>query len=90
MHLKLEGGPSNNGFMKCVAHVQFVIKSPWDFGGGCQRMQKSLFMTMRKAMHTKLQWLNGNLHTFFNLIWFLCLDMFKILFKKNMLELLHA
>jgi len=38
MHLKLEGGPSNNGFMKCVAHVQFVIKSPWDFGGGCQRM----------------------------------------------------
>jgi len=40
MHLKLENGPSNNGFMKCVVHVQFVIKSPWYFV--CMRLPKDV------------------------------------------------
>jgi hypothetical protein len=41
MHLKPVGGPSNIGFMKCVACVQFHFKSPWGSRGGCKKMQKS-------------------------------------------------
>jgi hypothetical protein len=41
IHLKLEGGPSNTGFMKCVTCVQFHFKSPWGSRGSCKKMQKS-------------------------------------------------
>jgi hypothetical protein len=50
MRLKPEGGPSNNGFMKCVACVQFHIKSPWGFGGGCKRMQKGTMEITQAAL----------------------------------------
>jgi len=49
MQLKVEGGPSNTSFMKCVACLQFHVKSPWGWGGGCKRMQKCVNETTRAA-----------------------------------------
>jgi hypothetical protein len=90
MHLKPKGGPTNIGFMKCVTRVQFHSKSPWGSRGGCKKMQKSCVPNHEKNNEHKTTILNGKLHIFHHLIWFLCLNMSIILLKKNIPKSLFA
>jgi hypothetical protein len=90
MHLKPEGGPSNIGFMKCVTCVQFHFKSPWGSRGDCKTMQKSCVPNHEKNNEHKTTIAKWEIAHFSSLTWFLCLNMFNILLKKNIPKSLFA